>query len=196
MSNGKGRAGSRWRESLADLPGRRGEFRPPVPHRSERRAHAAELNQASCRSQPLRESRPVTVKRLRGVPRSGSIRSNRGRQRRVGPMQATTPPVLEYAVQDAQVPARLPGQVGWPGRRSQLRPDVLHWYNHEHRHSGIGFHTLAAIHHDRAERRQEQRADVLAVACSAHPERSVHKPPAPPQLPPAARINRPMQEVG
>jgi putative transposase len=65
------------------------------------------------------------------------------------------------------------------------------WYNHEHRHSGIGFHTPADLHHDRAELVRAQRARVLDAAHAAHPERFVGKPPAPPELPTAAWINKP-----
>jgi putative transposase len=65
------------------------------------------------------------------------------------------------------------------------------WYNQEHRHSGIGFHTPADVHHGRAELVQAQRAAVLDAAYAAHPERFVRKPPTPPQLPTAAWINKP-----
>jgi putative transposase len=67
----------------------------------------------------------------------------------------------------------------------------FHWYNLEHRHSGIGFYTPADIHQGRAHLRQEKRAEVLDAAYSAHPERFVRKPPASPQLPTAAWINSP-----
>jgi putative transposase len=65
------------------------------------------------------------------------------------------------------------------------------WYNHEHRHSGIGFHTPADVHYGRAELVQAQRAMVLEAAYATHPERFVRKPPTPPALPTAAWINQP-----
>jgi putative transposase len=65
------------------------------------------------------------------------------------------------------------------------------WYNREHRHSGIGFHTPANVHYGRAGLVQAQRATVLDAAYAAHPERFVRKPPTPPQLPTAAWINKP-----
>jgi putative transposase len=43
------------------------------------------------------------------------------------------------------------------------------WYNDEHRHSGIGFHTPADVHYGRAERVQAQRAEVLSAAYLRHP---------------------------
>jgi putative transposase len=65
------------------------------------------------------------------------------------------------------------------------------WYNHEHRHSGIGLMTPAAFHHGQAEQLYDQRAVVLAEAYARNPERFVRKPPAPPELPTAASINKP-----
>jgi putative transposase len=68
------------------------------------------------------------------------------------------------------------------------------WYNDEHRHSGIGFHTPADVHHGRAEQVRAERAVVLDAAYAAHPERFVRKPPAPPKLPTIAWINQPEEE--
>ena len=65
------------------------------------------------------------------------------------------------------------------------------WYNHEHRHSGIGLHTPADVHHDRADAVRLARGDVLDRAYTVHPERFVGKPPQPPRLPRAAWINKP-----
>jgi putative transposase len=65
------------------------------------------------------------------------------------------------------------------------------WYNNEHRHSGIALHTAADVHHGRTAPIRAARATVLATAYSAHPERFVRKPPAPPRLPATAWINRP-----
>ena len=67
------------------------------------------------------------------------------------------------------------------------------WYNHEHRHSGIAFHTPADVHYGRAESVQRQRALVLDAAYAEHPERFVRKPPTPPQLPTVAWINKPKE---
>jgi putative transposase len=69
------------------------------------------------------------------------------------------------------------------------------WYNDEHRHSGIGFHTPADVHYGRAEFIREQRADVLNGAYAAHPERFVRKPPQPPSLPTAVWINEPKEDA-
>lgn len=65
------------------------------------------------------------------------------------------------------------------------------WYNHDHRHSGLGLHTPADVHYDRAGAVRAARAGVLDLAYAAHPERFVRKPPEPPKLPAAAWINKP-----
>jgi putative transposase len=78
-----------------------------------------------------------------------------------------------------------------------LRGKVRHasgWYNDEHRHSGIGFHTPADVHYGRAHEIRQQRAAVLDAAYATHPERFVRKPPAPPKLRDAVWINKPDQE--
>ena len=65
------------------------------------------------------------------------------------------------------------------------------WYNHQHRHSGIGLMTPAAVHHGRAEALHAHRARVLDAAYAATPERFVRQAPKPPALPVAAWINKP-----
>jgi putative transposase len=68
------------------------------------------------------------------------------------------------------------------------------WYNHDHRHSGIGLHTPADVHTGQAALVRARRAAVLAGAYAAHPERFVRRPPEPPALPAPAWINRPAAE--
>ena len=60
------------------------------------------------------------------------------------------------------------------------------WYNHEHRHSGIGLMTPAAVHYGRAPALYDERVRVLAAAYAARPERFVRGVPQPPELPTAA----------
>jgi putative transposase len=67
------------------------------------------------------------------------------------------------------------------------------WYNHEHRHSGIGFHTPADVHFGRAGAAQILREQVLQGAYAAHPERFVRQAPVPPPLPGPAWINKPAE---
>ncbi len=72
--------------------------------------------------------------------------------------------------------------------------DFFPWYNREHRHSGIGLMTPEVVHYGRASEVRNQRADVLAAAYVANPERFVRGLPEPPELPTAAWINPPSTE--
>ncbi len=65
------------------------------------------------------------------------------------------------------------------------------WYNIEHRHAGIGLLTPAMVHYGQAAGVRARRADVLAAAYAAHPERFVRRPPEPPAVPDAVWINPP-----
>jgi putative transposase len=65
------------------------------------------------------------------------------------------------------------------------------WYNHSHRHSGIGMHTPVDVHHGRAGIVHQHRAAALTQAYAAHPERFVRHPPVPLSLPTTAWINKP-----
>ena len=69
--------------------------------------------------------------------------------------------------------------------------EFFSWYNHEHRHSGIGLMAPAAVHYGRAQTIHDQRACVLDAAYALTPERFVRRPPQPPALPTAAWINKP-----
>jgi putative transposase len=72
--------------------------------------------------------------------------------------------------------------------------EFFHWYNHQHRHSGIGLMTPAAVHFGRARGLYDDRARVLAAAYATTPERFVRGAPKPPTLPTAAWINKPTTE--
>ena len=74
--------------------------------------------------------------------------------------------------------------------RSFGRP-FFDWYNHVHRHSGIGLMTPATVHYGRATEVRERRARVLEAAYASNPERFVRGQPQPPKLPTAVWINPP-----
>ena len=71
----------------------------------------------------------------------------------------------------------------------------FHWYNHQHRHSGIGMMTPASVHEGRAEEIYVARQAVLDRAFQAHPERFSKGRPKPPKLPEPAWINPPKKEI-
>ncbi len=72
--------------------------------------------------------------------------------------------------------------------------EFFDWYNHRHRHSGIGLMTPAAVHYGQAQQLHDRRARVLDQAYARAPERFVRRPPRPPALPTAAWINKPTTE--
>ena len=65
------------------------------------------------------------------------------------------------------------------------------WYNHEHRHSGIGLLTPAMVHGGQVDEQVAARQQVLSEAYAAHPERFVRGCPRPPKVPTAVWINPP-----
>ena len=77
--------------------------------------------------------------------------------------------------------------------RSFGRP-FFDWYDHVHRHSGIGLMTPATVQYGRAEQVRERRARVLQSAYASNPERFVRGRPHPPTLPTAVWINAPQTQ--
>ncbi len=70
------------------------------------------------------------------------------------------------------------------------------FYNHEHRHSGIGYHTPASVHYGTAAEVRAQRAETLEAAYALNPARFRHCRPQPPKLPTVAWINEPAPVEG
>lgn len=57
----------------------------------------------------------------------------------------------------------------WEAR--QFMSEFEQWYNHEHRHTGLGLHTPADVHFGLAAAKAADRRDVLAAARARHPHR-------------------------
>jgi putative transposase len=74
--------------------------------------------------------------------------------------------------------------------RAWARP-FFHWYNHIHRHSGIGLLSPATVHAGQASAQVAARQQVLDMAYLAHRERFVRGRPTPPSVPTAVWINPP-----
>jgi len=89
----------------------------------------------------------------------------------------------------------------FPGRFSSMEEarsfcrEFFDWYNHRHRHAGIGLMTPDVVHHGRAEELQAERTVVLTQAYLRTPERFVQEHPQPPALPVAAWINKPKEAI-
>ena len=69
------------------------------------------------------------------------------------------------------------------------------YYNHVHRHSGIGLHTPASVHYGTATEIRAERARTLDAAYAANPARFRDRRPTPPKLPTIAWINDPTREA-
>jgi len=69
------------------------------------------------------------------------------------------------------------------------------WYNSQHHHSAIGWHTPEDIHYGRGAKVQAVRQEALDIAYASHPERFVRKPPTAPALPAAVWINPPKEVI-
>lgn len=86
---------------------------------------------------------------------------------------------------------------GFPGRFGSEQDARAHcrrffdWYNHEHRHGGLGLCTPNEVHHGIAVETRDRRATVLDAAFLAHPERFSRGRPTPPSLPTEVWINKP-----
>ena len=80
------------------------------------------------------------------------------------------------------------------GARAHCR-EFFHWYNTEHRHSGIGFMTPDIVHHGQSSAVTRQRAITLDTAFAAHPARFKGLTPQPPGVPAAVWINPPKKET-
>lgn len=70
----------------------------------------------------------------------------------------------------------------------------FHWYNTEHRHSGIAFITPANVHHGRVSEIIEGRARALTAAFEANPARFKGSRPRPKLPPKAVWINPPVDD--
>lgn len=71
--------------------------------------------------------------------------------------------------------------------------DFFDWYNHDHHHVGLGLMTPADVHHGLAQAKWHRRAEALAAAYAAHPERFPNGLPKPPPLPTEVWINQPSE---
>jgi len=68
----------------------------------------------------------------------------------------------------------------------------VQWYNHEHRHSGLGLLTPAMVHGGTANAVVAARQAVLTAAAATHPARFVRGQPTPLTVPTEAWINPPL----
>ena len=86
-------------------------------------------------------------------------------------------PYSEAAFKTLKYGPAFPDRFGSLADARAFAGSFIEHYNHEHRHSGIGYHTPASVHFGTAGLVREGRARVLDAAYAAHPERFVNKPP-------------------
>ncbi len=87
-----------------------------------------------------------------------------------------------------------PGQFGSLEDARSFLHGFFAWYNHEHRHSGIGLVTPVQRHSGEDKIVYERRQTVLEAFYRQHPERFVAGKPKPPELPGEVWINKPNEE--
>ena len=105
-------------------------------------------------------------------------------------------PYSEAGFKTLKYASTFPGSFGCIADARAFVGPFIEAYNHQHRHSGIGYHTPASVHLGTAHLVRAERARVLDAAYAAHPERFVNKPPTPPDLPGPAWINQPKEVEG
>jgi putative transposase len=77
----------------------------------------------------------------------------------------------------------------------QFMASFVHWYNHEHHHTGIGLHTPAEVHYNLTEQTRTTRTTTLAAARARNPERfTTTGEPKILATPQAAWINQPTSQ--
>ena len=104
-------------------------------------------------------------------------------------------PYSEAAFKTLKYAPAFPGEFGCLADARAFCARFFGYYNHEHRHCGIGLHTPDSVHYGTATEVRAQRQATLDAAYAAHPDRFSHRRPAPPKLPTAAWINQPSQEA-
>ena len=104
-------------------------------------------------------------------------------------------PYSEAAFKTLKYCPAFPGNFGSIQAARMFCEQIFAYYNHEHRHCGIGLHTPASVHYGTATGIRADRARTLAAAYNANPDRFRGRKPTPPTLPTVAWINDPSREA-
>jgi hypothetical protein len=90
-----------------------------------------------------------------------------------------------------------PERFGSLSEARRFMDEFTQWYNHEHRHTGIGLHTPADVHFGLAAAKAADRRVVLAEARARHPHRfrGITTAPKMLNLPDTVWINRPADDT-
>ncbi|WP_125778460.1 IS3 family transposase [Antribacter gilvus] len=106
------------------------------------------------------------------------------------PRQSNDNPFSEAAFKTLKYSPDYPARFDSIGHARAWMEAFVTYYNHEHRHSGIGYYTPASVHYGTAVIVQTHRQATLDAAWAAHPERFRARPKAT-DLPEKAAINDP-----
>ena len=107
------------------------------------------------------------------------------------PYTSTDNPFSEAMFKTTKYRPEFPDRFGTLQEATAFFRQFIDWYNNQHRHSGIGMMTPAAMHSGKAPEIRCKRAAVLEAAYRANPERFVKGLPVPHKLPTAVWINKP-----
>lgn len=101
-------------------------------------------------------------------------------------------PYSEAAFKTLKYLPEFPERFGSLQHARDFMAEFVDAYNHEHRHSGIGFHTPVDVHFNLTTEVNQTRQTAMHEAWQAHPERFAHtRLPKTLRLPDAAWINQP-----
>jgi len=96
--------------------------------------------------------------------------------------------------QDVEVRTAVPGAVHLLQAARVFIDEFVDYYNHHHRHSGIGLDTPADVHYGLAPTTAQRRSQALAAARAQHPTRfATQHDPKILDLPTSAWINQPKE---
>lgn len=163
--------------------------------RSESAAVAEHLVRESCRIHGIERGK-LTLHADRGAPMTAKsfaiLVADLGvAKTHSRPQVSNDNPFSEAQFKTLKYCPQYPERFGSLEDARQFCREFFDWYNNEHRHSGIGMLTPAAVHSGLAEALLERRREVLEVAYTNHPERFVRGVPKPAELPDAVWINKP-----
>jgi putative transposase len=163
--------------------------------RSESAAVAEHLVRESCRNHGIERGK-LTLHADRGSPMTSKsfaiLVADLGvAKTHSRPQVSNDNPFSEAQFKTLKYCPQYPERFGSLEHARQFCREFFDWYNNEHRHSGIGMLTPAAVHSGLGEAVLERRRVVLEAAYAKHPERFVRGTPKPGELPVAVWINKP-----
>ena len=100
-------------------------------------------------------------------------------------------PYSESQFKTLKYSAAFPGEFGSIEDSRSFLSGFFHWYNDEHRHSGIAMMTPKSVHYGFADDIHSQRQTVLMKAFQDHPERFINGIPKPKTISQKVWINDP-----